>query len=353
MSDRPNQFLTPREIKVEKVNPPFHSRILLEPFERGFGHTLGNSLRRILLSSMPGCAVTEVKIEGVLHEYSTIEGVQEDVIDIILNLKEVAFVLNEREETLLSLKKKGPGVVTAADITLDHDVELINPEQVIAHLDKNGELDMQITIKSGRGYEPVSARHHEESNKKIGVLEVDALFSPVKRVVCSVENARVERRTDLDKLIIELETNGTLDPEEAIRRAATIMQQQLSAFVDLDNYSMEQAVTEEETLPPILLRPIEDLELPVRATNCLRGEQVQYIGDLVQKHENDLLKTPNLGKKSLTEIKQALVDQGLSLGMRHDGWPPHFLRNRDLKVIKKADKEVVGNEKVEEKGDGE
>lgn len=333
MSRNPNEFLTPKEINIEQLSP-FCSKVVLEPFERGFGHTLGNSLRRILLSSMPGCAVTEVQIDGVLHEYSTIDSVQEDVIDILLNLKGLAVKLHEKDQATLTLHKKGTGAVLASDISVDHDIEIINPDHVIAHLNNKAEINMTITVKTGRGYEPVAMRLVEEESKEIGVLQIDAIFSPVKRVSCVVENARVEQRTDLDKLVLEVETNGTLDAEEAIRRAATILDCQLKPFIDLENYAVADPVKEEEMLDPILLRPIEDLELTVRAANCLRGERVQYIGDLIQKDETDLLKTPNLGRKSMNEIKDALMAQGLSLGARLENWPPAFLKNRLVKVPK-------------------
>ncbi len=227
-----SEFLTPRLIDVQQVAAT-RARVTLEPLERGFGHTLGNALRRILLSSMPGCAVTEVEIDGVLHEYSTIEGVQEDVIDILLNLKGLAVVMHGREQTTLTLSKKGPGVVTAADIQLDHEVEIRNPEHVIAHLHSGGQLKMQIKIERGRGYVPADSRTSEEETRSIGRLQLDASFTPVRRVAYNVEATRVEQRTDLDKLVIDLETNGTIDPEEAIRRAATILHEQLAVFVEL------------------------------------------------------------------------------------------------------------------------
>ncbi|OGT30863.1 MAG: DNA-directed RNA polymerase subunit alpha [Gammaproteobacteria bacterium RIFCSPHIGHO2_12_FULL_35_23] len=331
MSNDAYQFLTPQKINVENLTPT-SSKIVLEPFERGFGHTLGHTLRRILLSSMPGCAVTEVKIDGVQHEYSALEGVQEDVIEILLNLKELAIKLYDKEEAVLTLSKKGPGIVTAADIQLDQSVEIVNPHHVIAHLNQEGELNMELKVRLGKGYEPVINRlQTEEEGRAIGFLQLDAIYSPVKRVSYTVERARVEQRTDLDKLIITLETDGTLDAEEAIRRAATILQQQLRAFVDLDSSILQEPIKEEEEIDPILLRPVEDLELTVRSANCLKAEAVQYIGDLVQRTETDLLKTPNLGKKSLNEIKDVLASRGLSLGMRLDNWPPSFLKSKDDK----------------------
>ena len=329
MSNIPYQFLTPQKIHVQVMTPNC-SKIILEPFERGFGHTLGNTLRRILLSSMPGCAVVEAKIEGVQHEYSAIEGVQEDVIEILLNLKGLSIKLESRDSSIIHVHKKGPGVLKASDLQGDHDVEIVNPDHVIAHLNKDSELKMQLLVKKGRGYEPASVRlQDEDETQSVGVLHLDAIYSPVKRVSYSVESARVEQRTDLDKLILILETDGTLDPEEAVRRAATILQQQLLAFVDLDSSILREPEKQEDQIDPLLLRPVEDLELTVRSANCLKAEAVQYIGDLVQRTETDLLKTPNLGKKSLNEIKEVLVSRGLALGMRIDGWPPTFLKAKE------------------------
>jgi len=323
MSGNVNEFLKPRIVDVSVISER-HAKVTLEPLERGFGHTLGNALRRILLSSMPGCAITEAVIDGVLHEYTTIEGVQEDVMDILLNLKGVAIVMHSRDEATLTLEKKGPGVVTAGDIKLDHDIEIINPDHVIAHLTKEGQISMSLTAHKGRGYQPATRRRKEENSetRSIGALQIDATFSPVHRVAYSVDTARVEQRTDLDKLIIDLETNGTIDPEESIRRAASILQGQLSVFVDLQ---ADETVEQEEKgadIDPILLRPVDDLELTVRSANCLKAENIYYIGDLIQRTEVELLKTPNLGKKSLTEIKDVLASHALSLGMRLENWPP-------------------------------
>ncbi len=319
-------FLTPKNIQIQAVSAN-SSKIILEPLERGFGHTLGNALRRILLSSMPGAAIVEVEIDGVLHEYSSIEGVREDVVDILLNLKGVAIKLMGRESVTLHLKKKGVGPVVAGDIEMSHDTEVINPDHVIAHLTKNVELNMRLKVELGRGYSPASLRAEEES-RSVGGLLLDASFSPVRRVTYSVENARVEKRTDLDKLIVELETNGTLGPEEAIRHAATILQHQLAAFVDLQHEEHAQLDDQHHKIDPVLLRPVDDLELTVRAANCLKAENIYYIGDLVQRSENDLLKTPNLGKKSLMEIKTVLVQRGLCLGMNLDNWPPAELESK-------------------------
>ncbi len=315
------RFLTPKIIQVEKLNQ-FSAKIVLEPLERGFGYTLGNALRRILLSSMPGSAVVEVEIDGVLHEYSTLAGVSEDVIDILLNLKGLAFILHDRNEVTLSLNKQGPGRVLASDITLEHDVEIANPDHFIANLEESGQLNMRLKVRKGRGYLPANQLSDEEKGETIGRLHLDATFSPIRRVSYSVDSARVEQRTDLDKLILILETNGTLDPEEAIRRSATILQQQLIAFVDLKDHSESEESEKEPGFDPILLRPVDDLELTVRSANCLKAENIYYIGDLVQRSEVELLKTPNLGKKSLTEIKSVLASHNLSLGMRIDNWPP-------------------------------
>ncbi|EHG3695839.1 DNA-directed RNA polymerase subunit alpha [Shigella flexneri] len=317
------EFLKPRLVDIEQVSST-HAKVTLEPLERGFGHTLGNALRRILLSSMPGCAVTEVEIDGVLHEYSTKEGVQEDILEILLNLKGLAVRVQGKDEVILTLNKSGIGPVTAADITHDGDVEIVKPQRVICHLtDENASISMRIKVQRGRGYVPASTRiHSEEDERPIGRLLVDACYSPVERIAYNVEAARVEQRTDLDKLVIEMETNGTIDPEEAIRRAATILAEQLEAFVDLRDVRQPEVKEEKPEFDPILLRPVDDLELTVRSANCLKAEAIHYIGDLVQRTEVELLKTPNLGKKSLTEIKDVLASRGLSLGMRLENWPP-------------------------------
>lgn len=324
-----NEFLTPKNIQVQEVSKT-RAKVTLEPLERGFGHTLGNTLRRILLSSMPGCAVVEAQIDNVLHEYSPIEGVQEDVIEILLNLKGLAVRLHGADEARLTLSMQGPGAATAGDLELPQDVEIIDPDFHIATLNEGGKLNMEIRVARGRGYEPADARRSEEDETRaIGVLQVDATYSPIRRVAYNVEAARVEQRTDLDKLIIDLETNGSIDPEEAIRRAATILQQQLAVFVDLEGHSEPVREEKEDEIDPILLRPVDDLELTVRSANCLKAENIYYIGDLIQRTEVELLKTPNLGKKSLTEIKDVLASRGLSLGMRLENWPPASLKRDD------------------------
>ena len=327
MQSSATEFLKPRLVDVQTLSST-HAKITLEPLERGFGYTLGNALRRILLSSMPGSAITEVKIEGVLHEYSTLEGVQEDVIEILLNLKTVALRMHGRQEVTLKLSKKGPGAVTAGDIQLEHDVEVVDPRHLIATLTKEATLSMELKVNRGRGYQPVTVRTGEPG-RSIGTMQLDASYSPIRRVAYTVENARVEQRTDLDKLVLDIETNGAINPEEAVRRAANILQDQISIFVELKS---PEAISEEKKEPemdPLLLRPVDDLELTVRSANCLKAENIFYIGDLIQRSEFELLKTPNLGKKSLTEIKDVLAQHGLSLGMKLENWPPTSLRERE------------------------
>lgn len=319
-----DKLLKPRVVDVQ-LTDECHAKVVLEPLERGFGHTLGNALRRILLSSMPGYAVVEAQIDGVLHEYTAIEGVQEDVVDILLNLKGIAVVMHNKTEATLTLQKKGPGAVTAGDIEAGHDVEIINKDHVIAHLTEQGSLGMSLKVVQGRGYQPAT-QHRSKDDRAIGSLLLDASFSPVRRVAYSVESARVEQRTDLDKLIVDLETNGTIDPEETIRKAAGILQQQLSVFVDLQGDEQVEPDKAETEIDPILVRPVDDLELTVRSANCLKAESIYYIGDLIQCTEVQLMKTPNLGKKSLTEIKDVLGTYGLSLGMHLENWPPADLR---------------------------
>lgn len=315
------EFLKPRIVDVHSQSPS-RARVTMEPFERGYGHTLGNALRRILLSSMPGYAITQVQIDGVVHEYSSIEGVQEDVVDILLNLKGIALKLHNNTIATLSLAKSGEGPVTAGDIEASHDVEIINPDHVIAHLTKGGKINMTLKVEQGRGYLPVAARRISEEERLVGALMLDASFSPVRRVSYGVESARVEQRTDLDKLVVDIETNGVIDPEEAIRYAARILVDQLSVFAELKGTPTEIEAPRSPQVDPILLRPVDDLELTVRSANCLKAENIYYIGDLIQRSETELLKTPNLGRKSLNEIKDVLASKGLTLGMKLENWPP-------------------------------
>ncbi len=325
-------LLKPENIHVEQLG---HNRakVTLEPFERGYGHTLGNALRRVLLSSMVGYAVTEVTIAGVVHEYSSIDGVQEDVVNILLNLKGVVFKMHNRDEVTLSLRKDGEGAVTAADIQVPHDVEIINPEHVIANLSQGGKIDIQLKVETGRGYVPGTVRRYgEEPSKSIGRIVLDAAFSPVSRVSYSVENARVEQRTDLDRLVMEIETNGAISAEDAVRASSKILVEQLAVFAQLEGDALTGIMTaptaSNQSFDPILLRPVDELELTVRSANCLKAENIYYIGDLIQRTENELLKTPNLGRKSLNEIKEVLASRGLTLGMKLESWPPAGLERR-------------------------
>ncbi|MBP6902019.1 MAG: DNA-directed RNA polymerase subunit alpha [Burkholderiaceae bacterium] len=327
-------LLKPKAINVEPLGN-HRAKVTLEPFERGYGHTLGNALRRVLLSSMVGYAPTEVTIAGVLHEYSTVDGVAEDVVHILLNLKGVVFRLHNRDEVTLVVRKEGEGPVTAGDIQVPHDVEIINPEHVIAHLAQGGKLDMQIKVEKGRGYVPGNLRRYgDEPTKSIGRIVLDASFSPVKRVSYAVENARVEQRTDLDKLVMEIETNGAVTPEEAIRASAKILVDQLVVFTGIEPGDLpvgergSMAAGKDTHVDPILLRPVDELELTVRSANCLKAENIYYIGDLIQRTETELLKTPNLGRKSLNEIKEVLASRGLTLGSRLENWPPQNLDKR-------------------------
>lgn len=324
-------LLKPKAIQVEPLSGN-RARVVLEPFERGYGHTLGNALRRVLLSSMVGYAPTEVSIDGVLHEYSALDGIQEDIVHVMLNLKGVVFKLHGRESVTLSLRKSGEGVVLASDIQVPHDVEIVNPSHVIANLSQNGRLDMQIKVEQGRGYVPGTMRKYvDENSAGVGRIVLDASFSPIRRVSYSVESARVEQRTDLDKLVMEIETNGAITPEDAIRESAKILREQLAVFAQLPGFSGEEAEdlpTSEVQFDPILLRPVDELELTVRSANCLKAENIYYIGDLIQRTETELLKTPNLGRKSLNEIKEVLSTRGLSLGVRLEAWPPQGLDKR-------------------------
>lgn len=322
MQNSTSEFLKPRQIDVDTFSET-RAKVSMQPFERGFGHTLGNALRRILLSSMNGFAPTEVVISGILHEYSTVDGVQEDVVDILLNLKGIVFKLHGRDSVQLSLKKSGAGIVSAGDIILPHDVEIINPEHIICHLSDNGQIEMEIKVEQGRGYQSVSGRRViRDENKQIGAIQLDASFSPISRVSFEVEPARVEQRTDLDRLVLDIETDGSIDPEEAVRSAARILIDQMSIFADLQGTPVEEVEEKAPPIDPVLLRPVDDLELTVRSANCLKAEDIYYIGDLIQRTETELLKTPNLGRKSLNEIKEVLASKGLTLGSKLEAWPP-------------------------------
>ncbi len=329
MQDPTVEFLRPRLVEAKSTDDK-HSKITIEPLERGFGNTLGNALRRILLSGMPGCAITDVRIEGVLHEFSVLEGVQEDVIDILMNLKSLVLKMHTRNEAVLTLKKKGPGSVSAADINLIDDVEVVDPGHHIATLSKGAVLDMAFTVRRGRGYETAESRLGDaDETREVGVIHLDASFSPIHRIAYSVEDARVGQRTDLDRLVIDIESNGSIDPETAVRRAATILHDQIAVFVNLEESMVQSQAAEVPEIDPMLLKPVDDLELTVRSANCLKAESIYYIGDLVQHTETELLKTPNLGKKSLTEIKDVLAQRNLSLGAKLENWPPPSLMKED------------------------
>lgn len=338
------ELLKPKLADVRRIGS-HAARITLEPLDRGFGHTLGNALRRVLLSSMPGWAIVEVQIDGVLHEYSTIEGVQEDVTEILLNLKEVAVRTNALDDAVLNVQAKGPGVVRAGDIEAGHDVEIANPDHVIAHLAKEGRLEMTMHVSIGRGYEPASARFEaDDSERIIGRLPLDASYSPVRRVSYHVESARVEQHTDRDKLVLEIETNGTIDPEYAVRYASDQLRQQLAAFSDPNLSAATAARRQAKEVDPIMRERIEDLELTVRSANCLKGEGIERIGDLVKRSRNDLMRTPNLGKKSIGEIEGRLAERGLELGMELEGWPPPDLaqsRAEQKEQVESRDEEAA------------
>ena len=321
MHNSTSEFLKPRQIDVSTISPT-RARVSMQPFERGFGHTLGNALRRILLSSMDGFAPTEVSITGVLHEYSTLDGIQEDVVDVLLNIKGVIFKLHGRNEVRLKLKKSGSGVVLASDIELPHDTEVINPNHIICHLSDNADIEMEIKVEKGRGYQSVVGRKKSGNENNIGSIQLDASFSPITRVSFDVEPSRVEQRTDLDRLVLDIETDGSLEPEEAVRSAARILIDQMAVFADLQGTPIEEVEEVAPPIDPILLRPVDDLELTVRSANCLKAEDIYYIGDLIQRTETELLKTPNLGRKSLNEIKEVLASKGLTLGSKLEAWPP-------------------------------
>ena len=312
-----DELLKPRIVDVRELSDT-RMKVELEPFERGFGHTLGNALRRVLLSSIPGYAIVEVQIEGVLHEYTAIEGVQEDVTDVLLNLKDLA-VVGHKDTAVITLNKKGPAVVTAKDVKTEESVEFANPDHVIAHLSDKGELNMTMKVVRGRGYQPAT---RADADRSIGTLLLDASFSPIRQVSYSVETARVEQRTDLDKLIIEMETDGTIDPQEAVQFSARILHSQLETFASLKELRTEQEKGQRVAVNPQLRKSLEELGLSRRSINSLKAERIQHVGDLVQRTEAELKRTPNIGMKSLDEIKEVLESNGLELGMDVGDWTP-------------------------------
>ncbi len=319
------EFLKPKLVNIENISKT-HSKLVLEPLEKGFGYTLGNVLRRVLLSSISGYAVTEVEIDGVLHEYSVKSGLLEDILEVLLNLKKLSIRLNDdREEAVLFLNKTGVGPVLASHITCDHSFEIVDPNHIICNLtDKDASINMRIYIRLGIGYVSAASRIKEfkevNDTLKVGRLFIDALYSPIECISYKVESTRVKQRVDLDKLIIDVYTNGSIKPEFAVREAASILVNQLSSFINLNDKSIEKVKKNKLSFDPILLSLVDDLELTVRSANCLKAESIHYIGDLVQKTEIELLKTPNLGKKSLSEIKNVLFSKGLTLGMKIKNW---------------------------------
>ena len=313
---KPNKL----DIQTSKSNPR-QATIVAEPLERGFGHTLGVALRRVLLSSLQGAAITQIKIEGVLHEFSSVPGVREDVTDIILNLKELRLKASGGEKKRLTLTATGPGEVKASQIETPGDIEIINKDHVICTLDKGAKLHMEMTVETGKGY----VRAQKASDAAIGLIPVDALFSPVTKVTYKVDHARVGQITDYDKLAMTIETDGSVSAEDALALAARILQDQLQLFINFEESKIEAKKEDKPELPfsPYLLKKVYDLdELSVRATNCLKNDNIVYVGDLVQKTEAEMLKTPNFGRKSLNEIKEKLAKIGLKFGMEVQGWPP-------------------------------
>jgi len=319
-------LIRPKRLEVEtETLTPFYGKFIAEPFERGFGITIGNSLRRILLSSLQGAAIVSVKIDGVLHEFSTIPGVKEDVTEIILNLKEVRLKLHTEGPKTIRVKAEGLKVLKAGDIQTGDAVEILNPDHHIATLSRDAKLSMEMVVKVGRGY--VSAEHNKEENQSIGTIPIDAIFTPIKKVNYTVTNARVGQITDYDKLILEVWTDGSLSPEEAVAHSAKTLKNQLSIFVTFEEEEEEETVVsgerdEIEKLNENLFRSVDELELSVRSANCLKHANIKLIGDLVQKTESEILATKNFGRKSLNEIKELLGDMGLSLGMKLEHWPP-------------------------------
>ncbi|MXZ44386.1 MAG: DNA-directed RNA polymerase subunit alpha [Gammaproteobacteria bacterium] len=312
-------LLQASDLEIETLSPT-RARVILTPLERGYGHTIGNALRRILLSSMPGAAITEVTVDNVLHEYSTLAGVREDMLNICLNLKGVAVRINGRDESSMRLSATGPGEVSAGDFIHGDDIQVANPEHHLCTLNEHGSIRIDAVVARGRGYQPADQLNLSEEDKVIGRLRLDASYSPMRSVDYKVEKTRVEQRTDMDKLILTLESNGTIGPEEAVRHAATILTQQLAPFVDSDLLKEVFQAQEATNIDPFLYESIDALNLKTRSINCLKGENIASIGELVQQTEESLFRTPNLGRKSLTEIKEELASRGLSLGMTIPGW---------------------------------
>lgn len=327
------ELIKPSKVDINHGNnPQITGKIVAEPLERGFGLTLGNALRRILLSSLQGAAVTAVQIEGVLHEFSSIEGVREDVTDIILNIKAIAVRMHVEGPKKMRLNAEGPCEVTAGMIEAGADIEIMNPDLIICTLDKGAKLSMEMTVNTGKGYCPAAQNRPEEA--PVGLIPVDSVFSPVRKVSYEVEDTRVGQITDYDKLTMNIETNGVITPEDAVAYASRILQDQLQVFINFDEPQEQTQEKEEEELPfnRNLLRKVDELELSVRSANCLKNDNIVYIGDLVQKSESDMLRTPNFGRKSLNEIKEVLGTMGLHLGMQVEGWPPENIEELARKL---------------------
>ncbi|MEA1937951.1 MAG: DNA-directed RNA polymerase subunit alpha [Pseudomonadota bacterium] len=327
------ELIKPNTLDIqESADKSTKATIVVEPLERGYGLTLGNALRRVLLSSLQGAAVTAIQINGVLHEFSTVPGAREDVTDIVLNIKGLALRLHAEGPKRMTLKATGPGEVTAAQIETGADIEILNPETTICHLDRDAKLSMEFTIESGKGYRPASANRIEDA--PIGLIPVDSIFSPVRKVTYSVENTRVGQITDYDKLTMAIETSGTIKPEDSVALAARILQDQLRVFVNFNEPDAQAESEKRDDLPfnKNLLRKVEELELSVRSANCLKNDNIIYIGDLVQKTEAEMLRTPNFGRKSLNEIKEVLTGMGLTLGMQVLGWPPENIEDLARKL---------------------
>lgn len=326
------ELIKPSKVEITHKNTEMAGNVVAEPLERGFGLTLGNALRRILLSSLQGAAVTDVKIDGVLHEFSSIEGVREDVTDIILNIKAIAVRMHVEGPKKMRLNAEGPCEVTAGMIEAGADIEIMNPNLVICTLDKGAKLSMEMTVNTGKGYRPAAQNRPEDA--PVGLIPVDSVFSPVRKVTYEVEDTRVGQITDYDKLNLYVETNGVISPEDAVAYASRILQDQLQVFINFDEPEVKTEAAEEEELPfnKNLLRKVDELELSVRSANCLKNDNIVYIGDLVQKTEGDMLRTPNFGRKSLNEIKEVLTTLGLHLGMQVEGWPPENIEDLAKKI---------------------
>ena len=327
------ELIKPNKVDVERnKNNGNAGKVVVEPLERGFGLTLGNALRRILLSSLQGAAVTSVKIAGVQHEFSTIEGVREDVTDVILNIKAIAVRMHAEGPKRMRINAEGPCEVTAGMIEAGADIEIMNPDLVICTLDKGAKLEMEMTVNTGKGYRPAAQNRPEDA--PVGLIPVDSIFSPIRKVSYDVEDTRVGQITDYDKLTLNIETNGVISPEDAIAYAARIMQDQLQVFINFEEPKEAKITREEESLPfnRNLLKKVEELELSVRSANCLKNDNIIYIGDLVQKSESEMLRTPNFGRKSQNEIKEVLTMMGLHLGMQIEGWPPENIEELAKKM---------------------